>query len=31
MKPNEMYKNTINELRRGMIVLAVLSQLDKEQ
>lgn len=31
MKTNEMYKNTINELRRGMIVLAVLSQLDKEQ
>jgi DNA-binding PadR family transcriptional regulator len=26
-----MYKNTINELRRGMIVLAVLSQLDEEQ
>ena len=31
MKSNEMYKNTINELRRGMIVLAVLSQLDEEQ
>ncbi len=31
MKTNEMYKNTINELRRGMIVLAVLSQLDEEQ
>jgi len=28
---NEMYENTINELRRGMIVLAVLSQLDAEQ
>jgi len=31
MKNNEMYNNTINELRRGMIVLAVLSQLDEEQ
>jgi DNA-binding PadR family transcriptional regulator len=26
-----MYENTINELRRGMIVLAVLSQLNEEQ
>jgi DNA-binding PadR family transcriptional regulator len=26
-----MYENTLNELRRGMIVLAVLSQLDEEQ
>lgn len=31
MKPNKMYENTLNELRRGMIVLAVLSQLDEEQ
>ena len=31
MTTNEMYENTINELRRGMIVLAVLSQLDEEQ
>ena len=31
MSTNEMYENTINELRRGMIVLAVLSQLDEEQ
>jgi PadR family transcriptional regulator, regulatory protein PadR len=31
MSTNEMYENTINELRRGVIVLAVLSQLDEEQ
>lgn len=31
MASNEVYENTINELRRGMIVLAVLSQLDEEQ
>ena len=31
MTNNEMYENTLNELRRGMIVLAVLSQLDEEQ
>jgi len=31
MPNNEMYENTINELRRGVIVLAVLSQLDEEQ
>ncbi len=31
MTTNEMYENTINELRRGVIVLAVLSQLDEEQ
>ncbi len=31
MTANEMYENTINELRRGVIVLAVLSQLDEEQ
>lgn len=31
MTTNEMYENTINELRRGMIVLAVLSQLNEEQ
>ncbi len=31
MKNNKMYENTLNELRRGMIVLAVLSQLDEEQ
>jgi hypothetical protein len=29
MTTNEMYDNTLNELRRGMIVLAVLSQLTK--
>jgi len=29
MTTNEMYDNTLNELRRGMIVLAVLSQLDE--
>jgi PadR family transcriptional regulator, regulatory protein PadR len=28
---NESYENVVLELRRGMIVLAVLSQLDKEQ
>jgi PadR family transcriptional regulator PadR len=28
---NELIQNTTLELRRGMIVLAVLSQLDKEQ
>ncbi len=28
---NESYENVILELRRGVIVLAVLSQLDKEQ
>ena len=28
---NVMYENTINELRRGVIVLAVLSQLGEEQ
>jgi PadR family transcriptional regulator, regulatory protein PadR len=28
---NELLQNTSMELRRGMIVLAVLSQLDKEQ
>lgn len=27
----EMYENTLNELRRGVIVLAVLSQLHEEQ
>jgi DNA-binding PadR family transcriptional regulator len=26
-----MYENTLNELRRGMIVLAVLSQLGEQQ
>jgi len=26
-----MYENILNELRRGMIVLAVLSQLDEQQ
>ena len=26
-----MHKNIVNELRRGIIVLAVLSQLDEEQ
>jgi len=31
MSTDEMYDNTLNELRRGMIVLAVLSQLDEEQ
>ena len=31
MTTNEMYENTINELRRGVIVLAVLSQLNEEQ
>ena len=31
MTVNEMYENTINELRRGVIVLAVLSQLNEEQ
>jgi DNA-binding PadR family transcriptional regulator len=31
MSTNDMYENTLNELRRGMIVLAVLSQLDEEQ
>jgi PadR family transcriptional regulator PadR len=31
MSTNEMYDNTLNELRRGMIVLAVLSQLGEEQ
>jgi DNA-binding PadR family transcriptional regulator len=31
MSNNEMYENTLNEQRRGMIVLAVLSQLDEEQ
>jgi len=31
MTTNEMFENTINELRRGVIVLAVLSQLDEEQ
>lgn len=31
MATNEMYENTLNELRRGMIVLAVLSQLGQEQ
>ncbi|MEW5828364.1 MAG: PadR family transcriptional regulator [Chloroflexota bacterium] len=31
MTTNEMYDNTINELRRGVIVLAVLSQLDEAQ
>ena len=31
MTANEMYENTINELRRGVIVLAVLSQLNEEQ
>ena len=31
MTTNEMYENTINELRRGVIVLAVLSQLGEEQ
>jgi len=31
MSNDAMYENTINELRRGMIVLAVLSQLDEKQ
>jgi PadR family transcriptional regulator PadR len=31
MTSTEMYENTLNELRRGMIVLAVLSQLDEAQ
>ena len=31
MTTNEMYENTVNELRRGVIVLAVLSQLHVEQ
>lgn len=31
MPNNDMYENTLNELRRGVIVLAVLSQLDEEQ
>ena len=31
MSTNEMYENTLNELRRGMIVLAVLSQLGEQQ
>jgi DNA-binding PadR family transcriptional regulator len=31
MSTDEMYGKTLNELRRGMIVLAVLSQLDEEQ
>ena len=31
MVTNDMYANTINELRRGVIVLAVLSQLDEQQ
>ena len=31
MTTNDMYENTINELRRGVIVLAVLSQLNVEQ
>lgn len=31
MTTNDMYENTLNELRRGMIVLAVLSQLGEEQ
>jgi DNA-binding PadR family transcriptional regulator len=31
MTTNEMYENTLNELRRGMIVLAVLSQLGEQQ
>jgi DNA-binding PadR family transcriptional regulator len=31
MSTNEMYENTINELRRGVIVLAVLSQLNEQQ
>ena len=31
MSANELYENILNELRRGMIVLAVLSQLDEQQ
>ena len=31
MSTIEMYENTLNELRRGVIVLAVLSQLNEEQ
>ena len=31
MSTNEMYENTLNELRRGVIVLAVFSQLTEEQ
>jgi len=31
MANNELYLNIILELRRGVIVLAVLSQLDREQ
>lgn len=31
MTTNEMYENTLNELRRGMIVVAVLSQLGEQQ
>ena len=31
MPTNEMYENTLNELRRGVIVLAVLSQLNEDQ
>ena len=31
MANSELYENVILELRRGMIVLAVLSQLDHEQ
>jgi PadR family transcriptional regulator PadR len=31
MSTNAMYENTINELRRGVIVLAVLSLLNEEQ
>ena len=31
MSTNDMYENTLNELRRGVIVLAVLSQLHQEQ
>lgn len=31
MSYDDIYEKTLNELRRGMIVLAVLSQLDEEQ
>ena len=31
MTNDDVYEKTLNELRRGMIVLAVLSQLDEEQ
>ncbi len=31
MATTENYENTLQEMRRGMIVLAVLSQLGKEQ